>query len=242
MTFEHARQADPNEQLRQQEREFVGEIMPQVVDFMVQRYGFDFNVLQATGRPVALECIVPSEIGERTYSLTIGTDDTDDMPARIGEKAPLLYRFRVTDQEEVLYPALDEMQRVGIITMLEEHEGADGELTSLLLDPSRVDELGDITCATESVVQYMCDADELTIEKEVGTNYYLDGERIMMIGVDGEDVRDDKPVDDDLEQMFASMGDDMAAINLDDLKAMREVLYYLQLPGGELLKGDEEWS
>ena len=184
-----------------------------------------------TGRPLTVE--VGRPVGDKHFEYLFSAELDRYGSDQDGELSGLMYTLRRIESDVTPFAQLTEYQQQNLMMRVEELSGSyDDETNELLSD---IDESTE--CTMNYVEEYSCSHDCLTIEKNTSVDYYIGTLRVMSMGDDLDDEFEDdsvtEPVDD---QLIDAAEEEMMSVVADDFDRMREILYYLNLTGGELVE------
>lgn len=207
------------------EEEFVGETLFRAAEHLADTQEIDLGDLFELDRPLNVSITRPTTSGYSEYEFIVFAEDATEIPGEPG----LQYVLRRSETELTPLSDISDEDRQRLQTLLEAEEEPDEELLALF-DLS-LEEQKSILCSKEYLTYYQAHQESLAVVKNVETHLSLDGTKIVSAGFS---LSNDEPIDagntTDLKLMDSMM--DLSIIELDDVRTMHEILYYLSLPGG----------
>lgn len=221
------RQGTAAEMARFSER-FVGDTLFNAAEQLANSQDLEIEDLIELSRPLNIELARPTEYGHREYEFFVCIDDEVDEPGAVA----LEYVLSRADTETTPLGMLDTAELESIRKALAKDEEANEELLYFLsLDPSsKVHE--SVMVTKQYRTYYQCSQLTLDIEKNVETTYSIDGTQIATISYDSDEELND--ADDPEHVLLKDHLMDISVIEPDDIATLREILYYLNLPGGTI--------
>jgi hypothetical protein len=210
------------------EEAFVGETLFNAAEFLAEVQGLELEDLLKLERPLSITIARPTQEGHREYEFFVCVDEAveaTDAPA-------FEYVLSCADTETTPLSDVTVAERQNIRNALAETEEADEDLLFLLGLEEITKEHEKTTLTRQYRTYYRCAQQALAIEKNVETNYSIDGDVIASVTyASPEEISD--PSDPDNPILMDRLMD-LSVIELDDVLTMKEILYYLSLPGGEI--------
>lgn len=208
------------------EEEFVGATLFRAAEHLADTQGIDLGDLFTLGRPLNISITRPTASGHNEYEFIVFAEDATDIP---DDEPGLQYVLSRSETELTPLSDISDEDRQHLRALLEAEEEPDEELLALL-DLS-LEEQKPIVCSKEYLTYYQGHQVSLAVVKNVETHFSLDDTKIVSAGFS---LSNDAPIDasntTDLKLMDSMM--DLSIIELDDIRTMHEILYYLSLPGG----------
>lgn len=207
---------------------FVGDTLFNAAEHLANNQDLEIEDLIELSRPLNIELARPTDYGHREYEFFVCIDDEIDEPGA----AALEYVLSCADTEMIPLGMLSTAEREGIRKVLTEDEEANEELLYFLdLDPSsKVHE--SVMVTKQYRTYYQCSQLTLDIEKNIETTYSIDGTKIATISYDSDEELTD--ADNPEHVLLKDRLMDVSVVEPDDIATLREILYYLSLPGGAI--------
>ena len=210
------------------EEKFVGETLFNATEFLAEAQGLELEDILLLERPLSVTISRPTDYGHREYEFFACIDEqveAADAPA-------FEYVLSCADTEMTPLGMLSDEERRNIRRALAETEEPDEDLLFLLDTDVITKEHATTTLTKQYRTYYTCEQQSLSIQKNVETTYSIDGDMIASVSYASNESITDPTDPDNLYLMDRLM--DLSVIEHDDMATLKEILYYLGLPGGEV--------
>lgn len=224
MENEFAKRSGTEGLVAQLEEVFVGETLFLAAEYLADSQGLDLTDILESGRALNISINRPVKNMNYEYEFIVCADEG------VNELSPPALEYILQHGETELKPltALDEREIEALSSMLMAEEEPDEDLL-FLLSPAAPAHLREaVLCGKEYLTYYRCSQESLSVHKNSETNYYINGEKVISLGFASDDVSDLNMS----EPVLMDMGMGLSVIEPEDIDAMREILYYLNVPGG----------
>jgi hypothetical protein len=209
------------------EEEFVGETLFNAAEFLAEVQGLELEDLLTLERPLSITIARPTQEGHREYEFFVCIDDGINP----GDSPAFEYVLSCSDTETTPLSEVSAIERQNIRNAIAAEEEPDEDLLFLLGLEDITKEHENTTLTRQYRTYYRCAQQALAIEKNIETNYSIEGDTIASVTYAPEEISDLSDPDNPI-LMDGLM--DLSVIELDDVLTMKEILYYLSLPGGEI--------
>lgn len=230
MESEYIKRSGTGELVARLEERFVGETLFRAAEFLADIQDIDLADLLASGRPLNFSANRPDNDMNYEYEFIVCADDDNQ------EAGPGSFEYILQRSETEIQPlgSLSDDEKQSLSGVLESEEEPDEDLL-YVLGPDVSPKLQDaVSCSKEYITYYRCSQQALAIMKNTETNYYINGDKIMTVGFADEAVTENGGIADENATTLLDIGMDLSIIEPEDIDLMREILYYLNLPGGML--------
>lgn len=210
------------------EEEFVGETLFNAAEFLAEIQGLELDDLLQLERPLSITIARPTQDGHREYEFFVCIDEAveaTDSPA-------FEYVLSCADTETTPLSEVSAAERQNIRNAIAEDDEPDEDLLFLLGLEEITKEHEKTTLTRQYRTYYRCAQQALAVEKNIETNYSINGDIIASVTYASPDEITDPSNPENPILMDRLM--DLSIIELDDVLTMKEILYYLSLPGGEI--------
>lgn len=210
------------------EEELVGETLFKAAEYLAETQDEDyFCEIYEPGHP--LKRTVERGVGDVSYaySFMVYRDDDTEAPGNF-----LAFNLESEEVEAHEFKDMEPGQRETLLDLLAMSDVPYDELIGKLQQTLEDEDADSVVCTKKITTTYACDQETNTIRKYSEVDYLIGSESVMVIGPDPSDPTDTS----DAAMEMRGMAFCLSVAEVADIKAIEEILYYLDLPGGKLTK------